>query len=296
MKNLAILFLFLFTTLLEAQDTDIFDRVQAIRNSGTTFYNVDGIDFSSQILNYNFNEKDLKKVYRNYKIKKNDLKIKDSALEFQNYHIEKQEEIAPDFVQTNSYYIIENDDKRVEVIWFGFVGENNKDFERKLVRAIINKKIPEKCFNSLNTSKVNFAGRELKLGGNCNWMNVNNIQCPYYGQMNWSVHKTKESADKQIENQLKRTASRKGGKVVSEEVIEIEFEGVLTEAKKVIYDFTGVKSLLVGISGGKTLTIYYVSEKIRGNYVGCVMSHWDNDELRESGLPALLEEVMKIVK
>ncbi|NAS30511.1 hypothetical protein GTQ40_05985 [Flavobacteriaceae bacterium R38] len=296
MKKLITILLLLFVIVLEAQDSDVFDRIQAIHNHGTTFYNVDGIDFSSQILNYSFNEKNLKKVYRKYKIKKNDLKIKDTTLRFQNYHVNNREEISPGSIQGNSYYFIENDNKQIEVFWFGSFDTPDVNFERKMINAIANKEIPEKCFNSLNTKKVNFAGRELKLGGNCNWMNVNNIQCPYYGQMNWSVHKTKESADKAIDTQFNITTSRRGGKVVSEQVVDVEFEGVPTKAKKVIYDFTGVKSLLAGISGGKTLTIYYVSEKVRGNYVSCVMSHWDNDEIRESGLPALLEEVMKIIE
>jgi len=276
------------------QEDQLFERVQAIHNRGITFYNVDGIDFSSEILNYNFNDKNLKKVYRKYKLKKNDLKIRDTTLRFQNYYAVKREEVSPGLIQVNSYYFVENLENRIAIIWFSSIGASDKNFERKLVNAIVNKEVPEKCFNSLNTSKINFAGREISLGGNCGWMNVNNIQCPSYGQMNWSIHKTSESAAKQVESQLKITTSRKGGKVISEEIITVEFEGMPTNAKKVIYDFTGVKSLLAGISGGKTLTIYYIAAQVRGNYVSCVLSHWDNDQLRESGLPALLEEVMKI--
>jgi hypothetical protein len=51
---------------------------------------------------------------------------------------------------------------------------------------------------------------------------------------------------------------------------------------------------LSSISGGENLTIYYISEKIRGYFVGCVLSFWNNDNINPSGLPQLLEEVMSI--
>lgn len=109
-----------------------------------------------------------------------------------------------------------------------------------------------------------------------------------------SVHKEFKSAKNAIENQLEITKHRKGGTVISEEIVNIEFEGVVTTAKKVIYDFKGVTSVLVGMTGGKTLTIYYIAEKVRGNYLSCVLSYWNNDVITETGLPPLLNEVMKL--
>jgi hypothetical protein len=47
------------------------------------------------------------------------------------------------------------------------------------------------------------------------------------------------------------------------------------------------------MSGGKTLTIYYVAAPVRGNYVSCVLSFWNNDTITENGIAPLLEEVMK---
>lgn len=290
-----ILLLFVFTNGI-AQNNSIFSRLRAISNSSLIFYNLDGIDSSSQTFNLDFNEKNLKKAYRKYSIKKQDEKIKDTELSFQNYHIQKNEEIEPGLTQTNSYYFIENKDKRIEVIWFGSFNSDNKSLERKLVELIANDQIPKECFSPIRASKINFVGREIQLGESCNWANINNIQCPYYGQMNWSIHATKESAENAIDYQLKATKAKKGGKVLSEEMIAVEFENVPTKAKKVVYDFTGATSLLAGMSGGKTLTIYYVAEKIRDRHLSCVLSHWNNDAINPSGLPALLEEVMKLTE
>ncbi|PIX14865.1 MAG: hypothetical protein COZ74_01790 [Flavobacteriaceae bacterium CG_4_8_14_3_um_filter_31_8] len=113
--------------------------------------------------------------------------------------------------------------------------------------------------------------------------------------MNWSVHYSLEDAKESVENQLEMTKSCKSGKILSEEIVDVEFENVPTKAKKVIYDFTGLTGALAGMSGGKTLTIYYVAEKVRENYMSCVMSFWNNDEINpETKLPPLLEKVMKL--
>jgi len=112
--------------------------------------------------------------------------------------------------------------------------------------------------------------------------------------MNWSIHKTQESADLAIQNHLKATKIRNGGKVISEEEVSIIFEGTPVKAKKVYYDFTGITSLLASMSGGKNLTIYYVSSKVRDVYVSCVLSFWNNDNINPSGLVPLLEEVMSL--
>jgi len=44
------------------------------------------------------------------------------------------------------------------------------------------------------------------------------------------------------------------------------------------------------------LTAYYVACEVRNNYVSCVMSFWNNDQINESGLPPLLEKVMQLPK
>lgn len=294
-KNIVLIFISLIACQVSfSQNEALFSRLRAIHNSGTTFYNVDGIDFTKQTISSDFNSKNLKKAYRKNKIKKEDLKDIDEELNFENYRVIKQEEFDNGLVSISVNYFVKNKNNQISIFWFSYYDKNNPEFERKIIELILNDKIPKSCFSSLKTDKINFAGREIKLGGNCNWININNVQCPYYGQMNWSVHKTKQSAELSIENQLKATKIKNGGKVVSEEEVEIVFEDVKTKAKKVLYDFTGVTSLLASISGGKNLTIYYVSEKVRDNYISCVLSFWNNDNINPSGLPPLLEEVMSI--
>lgn len=292
-KKYTIILLFIFTVSF-AQNDNIFNRLQAINNNGLTFYEVDGINISSQTLNYKFTDKKLKKVYRKYSIKKKDKKTIDNNLKYKNYYVSKTDLITENLTQNSSYYFLESKDKRTTIIQFGSINKKDKEFERKMVELIMENKIPKKCYNSLVIDNINFVGRKIKLGNNCQWRNVNNVQCPYNGQMNWSVHKDLKDAENTIEQQFEITKSKKGGKVISEEIVEIEFEGTETKAKKVIYDFTGITSLLASMSGGKTLTIYYVASEVRDNYVSCVLSFWNNDTITKNGLAPLLEEVMKL--
>lgn len=290
-------FILLFTFMVSfAQNDSVFSRLQAINNNGISFFNIDGYTITSQTLNYPFTEKGLKKVYRKYSIKKNEEKTKDKQLAYNNYYVENDDNIIEDLIQKNSYYFIENQDKRITIVQFSSINKRDKEFERTIIKPIIENKIPKENYASMNIDSINFAGRKIKLGNSCNWMGINNVQCPYYGQMNWSIHKDLQDAKNTIEQQFEITKSQKGGKVISEEIIDIEFEGSETKAKRIIYDFTGVKSLLVGMSGGKTLTIYYVATEVRGNYVSCVLSFWNNDTITENGLAPLLEKVMKLKK
>lgn len=297
MKSIILLLTTIFSTLIFSQENDDFaKRLKAINNQTIIFYNVDGVDFSSQTFSNEFSEKGLKKLYRKYSIKESDAKIKDETLKNNNFFITKSENITGNISQTSSYYFVENENKTVSVFWFGYYGKLNQEFERKYVNRILNNEIPKEVYEPMNIQSIDFAGRKIELGNSCNWTNINTVQCPYYGEMNWSVHKTNESAENSINNQFNVTKSNKGGKVISEEEVDVIFEGTETKAKKVIYDFTGVKSLLVGMSGGKTLTIYYVACKVRENYVSCCMSFWNNDTLTESGLAPLLDKVMKLKK
>lgn len=277
------------------QDTTLFVRLRAISNSGVDFFNVDGIEITSQTLSGDFSKKNIAKKFRKYSIKEADLNQSDSVLGLQNYYVLKTETLAPDLEQHSSYYFIETP-AGIRAVTFGMMNKTDKELERQFLNLLINNKIPRSIYESLNVDTINFAGRKLPLGGSCHWMGVNNVQCPYYGQMNWSVHKTLQDAAASATDQYKTIKAKKQGKIISEEEVDVVFEDAEVKAKRIIYDFKGVSSLLVGMSGGKTLTVYYVAAPVRQHFVSCIMSFWNNDAINPSGLPPLLEKVMKIKK
>ena len=136
---------------------------------------------------------------------------------YNNFYITKTEKVLDNLSEINSYYFVENKNKTISVFWFGYYNKYDNDFEKKYVNHILKDEIPERIFESTTIDSIDFAGRKIKLGDNCYWANVNSVQCPYNGQMNWSVHKTLATAKSSIENQFNVTKSKKGGKVISEE-------------------------------------------------------------------------------
>lgn len=294
MKIIYLLFL-LISSMCFSQENNILERLSALNNNGKTWYNIDGYSVTSENFKSSFDDKGLKKTFKKHQISDADIKVKNNNIKYNNYFVTREGKIADGIFQTNNYYFVENQDKTTTVIWFIKNGKTDKETEELLVNAIINKAIPESNFVPMKINSIDFAGRQIELDSSCYWSFLNTVQCPYSGEMNWSIHKTIEDAKESIENQLNTTKSRKGGKVLSEDTINIKFEGTTTHAKKVIYDVTGVTSALAGMSAGKSLTIYYVAVNLRNRNVSCVMSFWNNDEINpETKLPALLEKLMKL--
>lgn len=294
MKAINLFFILIFSVCF-SQENNVLERLSALNNNGKIWYNIDGYSITSEKFNNSFDEKGVKKVFRKHQITDSDVKTKDDQIKFNNLFISKQQKIDDNNFQTKNYYFVENPDKKVSVIWFIKNGKTDKETEEKMVNLIIENKIPEENFVPMKITSINFAERKIELGNSCYWTFLNTVQCPYLGEMNWSVHRDLESAKEAIENQLNITKSKKGGKVASEEIVDVEFEGVQTKAKKVIYDFTGIASALAGMSGGKNLTVYYVAENVRNKNVSCVMSFWNNDQINpETKLPPLLEKIMKL--
>lgn len=296
MTKIKLLFILLFISSISfgQVNDNIFSRLQAISNNGVDFFNIDGTEITSQKIDASFTPKNISKKFKQLKIKENELIESDSLLGFKNYYVFKSIEEPKGINNNISYYFIETSDQKILGFTFTSINKTDKDLERNFIRLVKDNLIPESVYNNLQIDNIDFAGRKIPLGGNCHWMGVNNVQCRYYGQMNWSVHKDFDDAIKTVNNQFESIKSRNNGKIISDTLVNVIFEGTKTTARRVIYDFTGITSALVGMSGGKTLTIYFVAAPVRQNYVSCVMSFWNNDQINPSGLAPLLEQVMKL--
>jgi hypothetical protein len=279
----------------QANDS-LFSRLQAISNNGIAFFNVDGIEITSQSVDAAFSKKNILKKFKKYPIKEAELNGTDSLLPGQHYCLLKQTELAPGTTEHSTYYFMANSSGGITAISFASINKVNRPFERAFVQLVLNGSIPPSVYSPMVLDTINFAGRKIALGKSCNWMGTNNVQCPYYGQVNWSVHKTLEDASLSMANQYSIIKAKKNGKMLTEEKVKVAFEGTETEATKTVYDFKGLTSLLVGMSGGKTLTIYFVACPVRQHFVSCVMSFWNNDAINPSGLPPLLEKLMALKK
>jgi hypothetical protein len=101
-----------------------------------------------------------------------------------------------------------------------------------------------------------------------------------------------DDTNQSLENRHLALKCRNDRRIISEEFVDVIFEGSKTKAKKRVSDFTGVTSALVIITEGETLTIYLISTSFRKFNSSRVMSYWINDQLNDSGLPTLLEQAM----
>lgn len=290
---LSVFLIFLIHSTSQAQLESYRTRIQALNSKGAFFYNTDGYAISSRILKDLYNEDNLKIIFKEYGIKANEVKATDPSLGFKNVYILRTELIADGIQKLSSCYFVENSDKNIIVIQFQNINSRNMTLERLIIQDIIEKRVPKEAFNDSKPDTINFVGRRIKLNDACYWTNVNTVQCPSMGEMNWSVHANLIGAQNAVSDQEIITKSKKTGKITSEEDIPVIFEGTETIAKKIVYKFGAGISIMVG---AKRLTIYYVATKVRDNYVSCVLSHWNNDKLNEDGLPQLLAEVMKLKK
>lgn len=198
------------------------------------FCNVDGYQITSEIWNTTLTEKGLKKTYRKYKIDKKVVKSRDVQLLYNNLYIATDKVRAEGIVQNDALYIVELNKNQVQVVLLTALNKRDKAFEHTMVTMLLENEIPAQNFAATTIASINFSGRAIELGPSCNWTAVNIVQCPYLGEMNWSVHKELEDAQQSVAQQYAITASQKSGKIISEEQVPIIFVGSETIAKKII--------------------------------------------------------------
>lgn len=294
MQKILTFFILTFSFCWAQSDSISINQISSMSNDGVILYNVEGINFSSQILEYTFEEINFKSAMTKFGLKQKN-SYYEKGIPYNNLTVKEVDQISDSLIRHDVHYFIENPNGKIQVFWFGYYEDLPLTFVNKIINWVVNDSIPTEKFVSETARSINFAGRTIPINGYCYWVYLNSFQCPSNGHINWSLHSNLESARKSNHYQLLLTKSKKSGKVISEEIVDVEFEGVPTKAKKVVYRLTGISSLLVWLSSrGKTLTIYYVSEKVRDHYVSCVLSHWNNDFINPSGLPFLLEQVMKL--
>lgn len=278
------------------QEGAIWDRLTVLENNGKLWLNIDGYSITSEDFQVPFNPTELKKLYKKHEITNKDLKSSNPQIKATHHYASKLKDNGLGKPQVENYYFVKNKKGQVTVIWFARLHTAEKDVEEFLVNHIIEGTIPQKNYADPYAATINFAGREF-YPLSCYWMALNNLQCSIGGEMNWSIYQSLEDAQKAIADQEDNTLARELMKVVSQENVEVIFEEVPTQAKKLVIELQGGAKFLAGMSGGKVLTIYYVAQQVRGRYIGCVMSFWDNDVPHAgTGLPYLLSKVMTLKK
>ena len=272
-----------------AQELPLLDRLSAIKNGNRDFYAIDGYTITNEDLKLPFDENGFKKAYRKLKINAQDAQPNPRILT-DNYVVNRDKE---GYVE--SLYFVKNSANTISLVWFSKLRDREVEVEEALVNLIVENKIPQELFAPVDANSINFAGRKIPMLDDCYFTGINIVQCPYNGEMNWGIYRTLEDAQQAVADQFAANKQRKIVKPIEEQEVEVLFEKVPTKAKRVVFDIKGVASALAGMSGGKTLTVYYVAQVVRNRPIACVMSFWNNDNINATtGLPPLLSRVMQL--
>ncbi len=273
-----------------ASESDIFARLQGIRQEQADFFELEGYEIFAQVIEQPFTPEGIKKTKKQLKIKTAQASYRSGAFKPNNLVFQQSDQKTPKLLNYQSWYLFEEGTTQTLCIGFGAMNKKDTLLEQAFVQAYLTGAIPPDCYTPMQVDSIDFAGRYLSLGGSCNWMSVHNIQCPYYGQMNWSLHRSAADAQIKLDAQYEAATTRKIGKVLDNKMVDVVFEGVETRAMRVVYK---VKIPAMMMGGSNILIIYYVNAPVRGNHVCCVMSHYTNAMLN-AGLPPLLEKVMQL--
>ncbi len=302
MKDILKTFLFFctlfFSFFINAQninEQEIFENTQGIINDNITLFESEGYDIFTEIINDELSEKNLILFKKRYKIPKKllpNIKKNVSGKSYIFHRIIKGKKNKISKNKNLIYYFLPSSNQKTRVIGFTTLLERDTSLEHFFIDKIKNKEIPQHIMIENQVDSIFFVHRYIQLGNACRWMGLHNIQCPYLGQMNWSVFRDSIRAKQMLMAQKKRNDHKKMIKIIHEEKINILFEGTPTEAIKTEYLIRHPLLLLSG-SNSNHLIVYYVNQKINNKYISCVLSHF-RDEAKKNELPPLLSEVMEL--
>lgn len=277
----------------QESEASLFMRTTAMTVNGIDYYNVDGIEISTQQLRSSFHKNTIRGHFTAFQIGSHNLNESDSTLGMPNYVVSVDIKKNSGHFGNSTTFFIKTSDTSVRAIRFVSHFHADREFQRQFVSIILGGGVPAANFTDLDADSFDFAGRRIASGRGCGWMSLNNRQCPSYGQINWSLHKSLRDAEETAQQQYREVIVANKVKPISEDTVAILFEGVPVRAQRVVFSVKGLNGLITRSMGAKTLTTYYVAAEVRGRYVHSVLSHWNTATLGESGFPLLLEQVMR---
>jgi len=294
MKKIVISVLLALTSnlLFSQQQSDPLLFMQGLEQNGNQFFQIGNYIFNLVNIDKEYNEKEINKVLKKYDIKNLQKRYSDQSIDSENTVAEyeaKNKELT-DLATFHKSYFFPTGKKKMRHITMQVIMPRDSLLEKSFMDAYFSNSLNKYivCY-TYSTRKLNFLGREIKLGASCNWMFVNNLQCPGNGQMNWSIYPTLEEAQKGARLQMRRNSERK---ILKNEELNIIFEGEPVIATRIVYKM-GVPRIIMG--GSNNLAVFYVTSKVRGQCVSCVLSNYVENE-NDYTLGALLQEVMELTE
>ena len=304
MVILSVLVIFLTQNIHGQKNEALFARLQGLSDGRIDFFNVGRFNVICAKNDVEFSAENSTRIFTDFvrsspviHIEDTELTMSDDSLGFNNYYYYSLTEVAADLSShLASYYVESRDDKLIKITFMYYGNQRDVGFERKFINLYRDNLIPQSILTQESpiVRVINFAGREisipLKYLGK--WETVNNLRTFGDGQISWSVHENLEEAAAASNHMFIVHSFLKEMDRISDTTVQVIFEGVETTARKAVYQANTL--LRNTLAGKRIMTVYYVAAPVRGNFVSCRLTLWDTDQINESGLPFLLEQVMEL--
>lgn len=296
MKYRLLFFVFLLNLLLPQSffsQVNILQDMQGLTLKGDMIFELKGYVITVAKENGSLDrKKDIDRIKKNYALKNIIKEYKDPEIKWQHLAIEATTKIegVPEAHGFQKCYLLPESDDRMMVVMMQSVNGREEMIEDAFMDALFSRELTQYTTDNWTASAINFVGREIQLGDMCNWVSPQNVHCAAFGQMSWSVFDSEEKA--LINTKILEALNDNSGKykIEKSENVNVIFEGEPTVARRVTYKIKGSKLLL---GGRNQIAVYYITQKVRGKYVSCMLTNYI--EIKDNyDLPMLLQEVMRL--
>ncbi|WP_146212661.1 hypothetical protein [Dysgonomonas alginatilytica] len=292
MSKIRICFLLLLIPLMGYSQKDILSDMQGLSLKGDMIFELEGYIMTIQKEKASLDKKGIQKIKKKYNLENIEREYSDKNIKWENWVIESSTTVKglPEVKGFQRCYLLPETDNRMMVVLLQSANGRDTLVEKAFMDAVFSRQLAQYTMDSWVAEKIDFAGREIMLGDVCQWVSPQNVHCASFGQMGWSVFKTQKEAELNTLIQIANNNNSGRYKIMNEENLNVIFEGVPTLAKRITYKINTSKLL----SGGRNvLAVYYITQKVRGKYLSCVLTHYV--EVKDNySLPLLLKEVMSI--
>jgi len=276
----------------------ILPYLHGIRTAGALTLNVRGCEVIIEEATGDLSKPHFSKMFPRFGLHQGYKSAVDSGFGRPVYRVE-QEESKKRYSAGTQFFFFQKISTRVMGIGLRGHQADDRAFQEALVKTVMADAIPDSLILAKPSpaTELRFAGRTIRVDSRCRWMGPAVLQCPEFGEINWSLHPDEAEARTVLALQMSKNDSLSVFEVEEDVKVPVIFEETEVVARRIHYRLKGVMGAVAKQSeGSRTLIVYYLTAPVRGRWVSFAGSHWTSDYLEPSGLPPLLDAVMKLKK
>lgn len=280
-----------------AQDS-VLPYLHGVRSMGALTLNVRGCEVIVEEVAGDLSKPYFAKMFPRFGLHQGYRSTADSSFGQPAFRVEQQESKKRYSAGTVFYFFQKAPGQVLGVAIRGYKAQDQK-FQQALAGTVLAGAIPDTLIVSEPSpvTVLRFAGRTVPVKFGCHWMGPAVLQCPEFGEINWSLHPGEAEAREVLALQIARNDSLSAFTVEENVEVPVVMEGAEVEARRIQYRLKGVRGTVAKqAEGSRTLIGYYLTAPVRGRWVSFAGSYWTSDYLEPGGLPPLLNAVMQLKK